>query len=32
MKKIDSNYTFLDDIPEYFINKLNNITKQFMKI
>ena len=28
--KIDSNYTFYDEIPEYFIDKLNNITELFI--
>lgn len=30
-KKIDSNYSFYDYIPEYFINKLNEITENFIK-
>jgi len=29
--KINSNYSFYDNIPDYFINKLNNITEQFIK-
>ena len=29
--KINSNYSFYDNIPNYFINKLNNITEQFIK-
>jgi hypothetical protein len=32
MDNIDINYSFFDEIPDYFINKLNQITENFMKI
>jgi len=30
-KDINSNYTLYEELPEYFINKLNNITELFIK-